>query len=167
MPFQKRRNPLWKLIAVLCLGALLCYIFRGYGLVTAVILFGSYIAAHHIHQTSPEIESLRASLQLSLEEIEQDLAEIDQMPKDPAIAAFFNGDQLLEEGNLSVVNSQLYNLITEYQHAQQFAYKARIRLQASLTIEQLERLLAMTDHRAAQLHHAWRVYATAQRLKDH
>ncbi|MDO4928507.1 MAG: hypothetical protein Q3976_05520 [Corynebacterium sp.] len=155
MPFQDQRTPLLRPLGLLACGVLLCFIFKGFGLVTTIIVLIAYLAIHQVEYLSPELDSIRGSIKLSLEDLEQLIAEIQSAPKSEHAEALFHSQLPIEGANVSTRNPALYTLLLEYQHAVQYLQKASTRVDARLKRHQLEKLLQMTDHRVGKLYDAW------------
>lgn len=155
MPFQDKRPSLWKPLLLLATVVTLCVAFKGYGILISVIVLATYLIASQIRPHSPEIESIRGSIKLSIEDIEATMRAIERSDKHPQLANFFQGEYPLESGDWILEDAPLYQLVLEYQQAHLAITKVRERLEATLRIEQLEKLLKLTDKRSEALYEAW------------
>ncbi|GGG69349.1 hypothetical protein [Corynebacterium pelargi] len=150
---KQQRWLLWALLPI-CVGLVL--VLQTQGLLLAAILVGVSVAGLKFRPDSQEIQSVRASLALSLEDIQRVISEYERFGNSEDAEAV--ADRTLLRPALADESST----VPEIQHfhetrktAERFCARVQARLEGNVSVAHLERLLVATDRRAAELQHSW------------
>ncbi|QMV85477.1 hypothetical protein HW450_01625 [Corynebacterium hindlerae] len=153
----------WWLIALSLLGCMwLIFTLKTVGLLLSLGIIGMLMVASRRRPDAVEIDALRASILLSAQDITDVLDEFDQFCTSPD-AQHLEDRTLLRPALLErdSVNPDIAGFHEDCANAQRFLHRLPARINAPLSVSQAERLLAITDDRAASLRESW---ITARRV---
>lgn len=163
---EQIRNPVWPYLVIGLSCVLLVLWLKGPGLILALMIAGAVLLVRQRRTLTPEIASLVTSIRLTAEHItdvrdswetfrEGSDAEAlaDRTLTRPALADPDCGDPDIERFHFEMNN------------AGRFLHRLESRLQAPLSVSQLETLLRVTEERALEIEDSWlRARKAAQRL---
>lgn len=150
------RLPWWPYLIIALSCCVLIWLLKTPGIFLSIILFiAIYYMIDH-RPNSAEIDSLRSSVILSVEDIEDIEAQYNR---------FAHGSDTSSIADRTLKRPELLNTFSTVPEIESFHYllsnsdrfiqRVRLHLNTSLNTSQLEKLLDITDQRASQLQQAW------------
>lgn len=150
------RLPWWPYLFIALSCCVLIWLLKTPGIFLSIILFiAIYYMIDH-RPNSAEIDSLRSSVILSVEDIEDIEAQYNR---------FEHGSDTSSIADRTLKRPELLNTFSTVPEIESFHYllsnsdrfiqRVRLHLNTSLNTSQLEKLLDITDQRASQLQQAW------------
>lgn len=153
---EKPNTPNWPLWLIIGGCVVLVVWLRWEGVVLAAIIAAITAAVMRFRPDSAEVETLRASVLLSMEDIQAVIS---------AYEHFLHGtdsEAIADRTMLRPALADETSMVPEIEHfhelrvtAERFCARAQVRLESGMSVAHLEGLLQATDRRAVELQQAW------------
>lgn len=157
--------PWWIYLATLLLSLWLIFYLKHIGVILVIGIVGLLAVLSSRRPDALEIDALVASIQLSAQDITDVLDEFDDFASSEQARHIedrtFLRPALLEQDSRVPAIAGFHE---DYANAQRFLHRLPARLSANLSVSQAERLLDITDDRAATLRQSWIDARRAARL---
>lgn len=152
----KQPAPKWPFAALLLACLVLIVVFKAYGVILAILILGFGAFAVYNRPDSRETSTLRASIELSLQDIQDIFNEFERFrfsnDTDSVADRTLYRPALLDSDSSDPAIEEFYYLEST---SHRFINRAQAQLAGNLSVSQLDSLLSIADKRSFQLQQAW------------